>query len=84
MKTVSFQGSQLTSGQRRQLEFRRQTQTSFLNVHLQETVNRAIVAADEYAERESRRFFFDNYETERMRSMLKKVSAPCFADFIGH
>ncbi|MCY1278773.1 hypothetical protein D9M68_226380 [compost metagenome] len=36
MKTVSFQGTQLSAGQRRQLAFQQQAQQAFLNSVLQQ------------------------------------------------
>lgn len=46
MKTVSFQGVQLSAGQRRQLAFQQQTRAAFLNPVLIESVERTIAAVE--------------------------------------
>lgn len=46
MRTVSFQGTQLSAGQRRQLAFQQQTRTAFLNPILAETVEKSLAETD--------------------------------------
>ena len=46
MKTVSFQGDQLTSGQRRNLEFQQRAKQLFLESPLQQQVQETIKAVD--------------------------------------
>lgn len=49
MRTVSFQGTQLSANQRRQLAFQQQAKASFLNPELQQML------ADSLAEQERRK-----------------------------
>lgn len=42
MRTVSFQGTQLTPGQRRQLSFQQQARQPFLNPILQQQIDAAL------------------------------------------
>lgn len=46
MRTVSFQGVQLSAGQRRQLAFQQQTRAAFLNPILAESVEQTIAAVE--------------------------------------
>lgn len=46
MKTVSFQGTQLTAGQRRSMAFQQQTRAAFLNPVLQQQVDQAMAEMD--------------------------------------
>lgn len=46
MRTVSFQGVQLSAGQRRNLAFQQQTRTAFLNPVLAESVDQALAAVE--------------------------------------
>lgn len=50
MKTVSFQGAQLSAGQRRQLAFQQQTKTAFLNPFLADQIEQTIAAVDRMKE----------------------------------
>jgi len=47
---VSFQGAQLSQGQRRQLEFQRNSRAAFLNTVLADQVAETIKAVDERKE----------------------------------
>lgn len=42
MKTVSFQGTQLSAGQRRQIEAQQRLSGAFLNPHLRQVVDQGI------------------------------------------
>lgn len=44
MRIVSFQGTQLTKGQRDRLAFQQQTRAGFLNNHLQQQVDETLAA----------------------------------------
>jgi hypothetical protein len=46
MRTVSFQGVQLSEGQRRQLAFQQQTQRAFMNPVLAEQVAQTLKAVE--------------------------------------
>jgi len=48
-RTVSFQGTQLSAGQRRQIAFQQQAKASFLGAHLQQMLD------DSFAELERRK-----------------------------
>ncbi|MGL4317338.1 MAG: hypothetical protein ACRCTL_12090 [Pseudomonas sp.] len=50
MRTVSFQGGQLTAGQRRQLAFQQQTRAAFLSPVLEQQLTDALAAADRFKE----------------------------------
>lgn len=46
MRTVSFQGVQLSAGQRRNLAFQQHTRTAFLNPILAESVEKALADSE--------------------------------------
>jgi hypothetical protein len=48
MRTVSFQGTQLTSGQRRQLAFQQQARAAFLNPVLEQQVEQGMAALERH------------------------------------
>jgi len=50
MRTVSFQGTQLSHRQRQQLAFQQQTRAAFLNTHLIDQVNETLAAVDRLKE----------------------------------
>lgn len=63
---VSFQGSQLSSGQRRQLEFQRNVQAAFINPVLAKQVADTIKAVEERKEngiKPERVWFVERQET---------------------
>lgn len=73
---VSFQGSQLSQGQRRQLEFQRNTQAAFLNPVLSEQVAETIKAVEERKEhglKAERIWFIERQETGTL----------CVAEWMG-
>lgn len=49
-KTVSFQGTQLSAGQRRTLAFQQSMRTPFLNPVLQASIDQTMVALDQRKE----------------------------------
>lgn len=54
MKTVSFQGTQLSSTQRARLQFEQQTRARFMNSHLADQVQQTIAALDQRREQGAR------------------------------
>lgn len=84
MRTVSFQGTQLSAGQRRNLAFQQQARGSFLNAHLLESTDFALAEAAAIRDAENSKFRFDRYETDLLTSTLKRVSAPVFCDVFGY
>lgn len=84
MRTVSFQGAQISASQRRQMAFQQQVRGSFLNDHLRETTDQALADAARIRDAEDSKFRFDRYETDQMTAQLKLVSAPVFCDVFGY
>ncbi|WP_256657261.1 hypothetical protein [Pseudomonas sp. 2FE] len=77
LKTVSFQGAQLSAGQRRQLAFQQQTRAAFLNPILAETVEQTIAAVEarkEQGVKPERIWFVDRQET----------GTACVAEWMGY
>lgn len=77
MKTVSFQGVQLSAGQRRQLAFQQQTRAAFLNPILAESVEQTIAAVEARKAsgvRPERVWFVDRQES----------GTPCIAEWMGY
>ncbi|MEN5313690.1 hypothetical protein [Pseudomonas koreensis] len=73
---VSFQGSQLSPGQRRQLEFQRNTRAAFLNPVLAEQVAETMKAVEERKQqglKAERVWFVDRQETGTL----------CVAEWMG-
>lgn len=77
MKTVSFQGVQLSAGQRRQQAFQQSVRASFLNAELISSTDESLAAAAVIREREDSRFFFDRVTTDALLAQLRSVSAFC-------
>lgn len=76
MKTVSFQGVQLTANQRRQQAFQQQVRGSFLNTHLQQLVEQGLAAVQlrkEQGIKPERIWFVERQET----------GTPCVAEWMG-
>ena len=76
MKTVSFQGTQLTAGQRRNMAFQQQVRTSFLSAPLQQTVEDTLAAVElrkEQGVKPERVWFVDRQET----------GTTCIAEWMG-
>ena len=76
MKTVSFQGIQLTSGQRRRLAEQQQVRTSFINPVLAQQVEqtlRAVEARKEQGVKPERIWFVERQET----------GTTCVAEWMG-
>ena len=82
MRTVSFQGTQISDAQRRHMAFQQQVRGSFLNAHLRETTDKALAEAAAIAE--DKKFRFDRYETDQLLAQLKRVSAPACCDLFGY
>lgn len=77
MRTVSFQGTQLTAGQRRNLAFQQQTRTAFLNPILAETVEKSLAETDRRKEqgvKPERIWFVDRQEK----------GTACIAEWMGY
>ena len=77
MRTVSFQGTQLSAGQRRQLAFQQQTRAAFLNPILAETVEKALAAVDarkDQGVKPERQWFVERQEK----------GTTCIADWMGY
>ena len=75
MRTVSFQGTQLTSGQRRRLEEQQRTR-AFMNSVLQQQVTETLAALDSRQSqgiKPERQWFLDRQER----------GTPCVADMFG-
>jgi hypothetical protein len=73
---VSFQGSQLSPGQRRQLEFQRNTLAAFMNSVLSEQVAQTIKAVEDRKEqglKAERIWFVDRQE----------IGTLCVAEWMG-
>ena len=66
MKTVSFQGTQITAGQRRQLAFQQQARAAFLNPVLAESIDQTIQLLAERKEQGAKpeRVWFLDYESK--------------------
>lgn len=74
---VSFQGSQLSPGQRRQLEFQRTAQAAFLNPVLAEQVAEAIKVMDVRKEQ--------GVKPERIWFMEREENGTsCIAEWMGY
>ncbi len=74
-RTVSFQGTQLTSGQRRRLQEQQQARP-FVNPVLQQQVTETLAALEA---RQSQ-----GIKPERQWTLLEQQSGtPCFADMFG-
>ncbi|TBN31550.1 hypothetical protein [Pseudomonas sp. BGI-2] len=76
MKTVSFQGDQLTPGQRRNLEFQQRSRQLFLKSVLQEQVQetlKAVEALKEQGAKPERLWFVERQET----------GTTCVAEWMG-
>lgn len=84
MRTVSFQGTQISDSQRRQMAFQQQVRGSFLNAHLRETTDKALAEAAAIRDAEDKKFRFDRYETDRLNAQLKELSAPCYCELFGY
>lgn len=84
MRTVSFQGTQISNAQRRNMAFQQQVRGSFLNVHLRETTDKALAEAAAIRDSEDKKFRFDRYETDQLKAQLKELSAPCYCDLFGY
>lgn len=76
MRTVSFQGIQLTSGQRRRLAEQQQVRTSFINPvlaqHVEQTL-KAVEARKEQGVKPERIWFVERQETGTI----------CIAEWMG-
>lgn len=77
MKTVSFQGTQLSASERRRIEQQRQAKP-FLNTHLQQLVEEAHAAVDKLAAEGNHG---ENPNQYRRQSETK--SAPYVGDLFG-
>lgn len=84
MRTVSFQGTQISNSQRRHMAFQQQVRGSFLNAHLRETTDQALAEAAAIRDAEDKKFRFDRYETDQLKAQLKELSAPCYCDLFGY
>jgi len=84
MRTVSFQGTQISNSQRRNMAFQQQVRGSFLNVHLRETTDQALAEAAAIRDAEDKKFRFDRYETDQLLAQLKRISAPACCDLFGY
>lgn len=76
MKTVSFQGDQLTPGQRRNLEFQQRSRQVFLKSVLQEQVQetlKAVEALKEQGAKPERIWFVERQE----------MGTTCVAEWMG-
>jgi hypothetical protein len=79
MRTVSFQGTQLSKGQRDRLAFQQQTRAAFLNTHLVDQVNETLAAVDRLKEQgvppvKPERKWFLEYQAK---------GTPCVAELFG-
>tara|TARA_R100000750_G_C2309355_1_gene81883 strand:+ start:562 stop:795 length:234 start_codon:yes stop_codon:yes gene_type:complete len=77
MKTVSFQGSQMSANQRRTLAFQQQVKSSFLNPHLAASIDSTLKQLDERKEqgaKPDRVWFVDRQES----------GTPCIAEWMGY
>lgn len=75
MRTVSFQGTQLTAGQRRTLQ-RQQAARAFVNPILQQQVNETLAAVEarqSQSTKPERQWFLDRQER----------GTPCVAELFG-
>ena len=76
MRTVSFQGIQLTSGQRRRLAEQQQVRTSFINPVLAQQVEQALRAVEirkEQGAKSERIWFIERQE----------IGTICVAEWMG-
>jgi hypothetical protein len=69
MRTVDFQGTRLTEGQKRRMIKERELSSTFINHHLAESVNSTLKAVEALKER-----WFDDYEEK---------GTLCIADWVG-
>jgi len=76
MRTVSFQGTQLSRQERARLEFHRQTRSAFLNSHLQLYVSETIAELDQRKEQ--------GVKPERQWTLVyESKGTPCVAEYFG-
>lgn len=76
-RTVSFKGTAITSGQRRQLAFQQQVRTAFLSDAIQETVDQTIAALAARKEQGTR--------PEKVWTVERQESGTlCIADWMGY
>lgn len=76
MKTVSFQGTQLTSTQRSRLAFEQKTRAGFLNNNLAAQVNETLAAIEKRKE--------EGAKPERQWNVIhQSKGTPCFAEMFG-
>lgn len=81
MRTVSFQGTALSSSQRRALDQQRAIARSFVSPHLERQIQQAQQNLDRY-ERET--WFFDRYDTEQLLAALHRHSTISIAEMAGY
>lgn len=77
MRTVSFQGVQLSASQRRTMAMQQQVRASFLNLTLQTMVDDTFAALDQRKEqgvKPERQWFFDREER----------GTSCVAEWMGY
>ncbi|MBK57302.1 MAG: hypothetical protein CML01_00500 [Pseudomonas sp.] len=79
MRTVSFQGTQLSKSQRDRLAFQQQTRAGFLNNHLQQQVDETLAALQARKEQgtppvKPERKWFLEYQAK---------GTPCVAELFG-
>lgn len=76
MKTVSFQGTQLSANQRARLAFQQQTRARFLNDHLASQVNETLAAVEKRKE--------EGAKPERQWTVeYQSKGTQCFAELFG-
>lgn len=79
MMIVSFQGTQLSKGQRDRLAFQQQTRASFLNTHLVNQVNETLAAVDRLKEQGT-----PPVKPERQWTVVYQAKGtPCVAELFG-
>lgn len=77
MRTVSFQGTQISASQRRTLAMQQQVRAAFLNVHLQASVDQTIAVLDQRKEQ--------GIKPERVWSVDRQESGTlCIAEWMGY
>lgn len=76
MKTVSFQGTQLSSTQRARLAFEQQTRARFLNTHLQQQVNETLAAVEKRKEEGAK-------PKSQWTVVYQAKGTPCVAELFG-
>lgn len=76
MKTVSFQGTQLSATQRARLAFEQQTRARFLNKPLTDQVNETLAAIEKRKE--------EGAKPERQWTVIYQAKGtPCVAELFG-